>query len=118
MTDTTADILQRLRWYESIVHAAPVWCTVYDGPNDRFLWANPAMLQDVGNVVGRPFSDFVISRDIDSTRDVVDDQKKGATLAGFVNTYRLRDGSTVDIEWFAREPLDLGLICAMGVPRG
>ena len=118
MTAGLDAMLRRLQWYESIVQAAPVWCCIFDPDRDEFLFANDCMTSMVGPVVGHSYSDFVIESNVEDTSRVVEDQRNGSSVAGFVNVWRLLDGSTSKIEWFAQTPPGGSTICAVGIPRG
>ncbi len=84
--------------------------------SDSFVLLNDRWTEKLGwstgELMSRPFFDFVHPDDMDATREAVLKLAEGAELVEFQNRYRAADGTWHELEWNATLEPDLALIVA------
>jgi serine/threonine-protein kinase len=69
-----------------------------------------------GDLLSRPFVEFVHPEDEAATLEAVARLKDGQRVVGFANRYRRADGSYVRLEWSSRAVPEEGVIYAVARP--
>ncbi len=109
-TDVTARVRGRRALDEArrsndllLTHAPLLLCAA--DADGRFVRMNPASSVMLGyapeEMVGRPYTDFVLDEDRAATADAGERALRGEEIFGFENQYRHRDGTPVRLSWWA-----------------
>ncbi|MBN2018339.1 MAG: PAS domain S-box protein [Candidatus Cloacimonetes bacterium] len=92
---------------ETLWSISPDLLCVADFNTATFIKVNPSFTKvlgyDEGDLLDKPFLDFIHPDDIEPTIKVIEENlKQGITVINFINRYRCKDGSYKYLDWISR----------------